>query len=275
MKKATFFFGFARACAIILLLLLATPTPPAVAGVRVVDSLIHERTSSPGANYTGSILVENTGETPCTIRVYQTDYLYSAEGKNIYGTPGKNPSSNANWITLSSNWLTIPAKETARVNYAVQVPPNHALQGTYWSMVMVEATDGQPVTAREDRNAFTLQAKIRYGVQILTNIGNTGTRQIRFLDRKIIDHDGQKILELDIENSGERVLFPLVSVQIYNAGGELIGNFHGRKTRILPTCSVRQKITLPNLRKGTYKALVIVDNGDQFVFGANYDLLIK
>jgi hypothetical protein len=270
-----FFPGFACPCVIILLLLLAALAPPAVAEIRVVDSLVHERTSSPGASYTGSILVENTGETPCTIRVYQTDYLYSAEGKNIYGTPGVNPSSNAKWITLSSNWLTIPAKETARVNYEVRIPPNHALKGTYWSMVMVEDADGQPVTAREDKNAFTLQAKIRYGVQILTNIGNTGTRQIRFLDRKITDHSGQKTLELDIENSGERVLFPLVSVQIYNAGGELIGNFHGRKTRILPTCSVRQKITLPNLLKGNYKALVIVDNGDQFVFGANYDLLIK
>ena len=59
MKK--FFPGLAYPYVIILLLLLAALAPPAVAEIRVVDSLVHERTSSPGASYTGSILVKTPG----------------------------------------------------------------------------------------------------------------------------------------------------------------------------------------------------------------------
>lgn len=274
MKPTASYPRFPRRPALIFLLLLLVPALPALAGVRVVNPLIHEQAVTPGARYEGSILLENTGESPCTIRIYQTDYHYSAQGKSTYGTPGENPLSNAGWITLSDNWLTIPAKATARVNYEVRVPNNPALRGTYWSMVMIEAIGNQPARARTE-DGFTLQARLRYGIQVLTNIGNTGTRRIRFLDRKLIDNGGEKILQLDIENTGERVLFPSVSVQLYTAKGELIGKFHGKKIRILPTCSVRQQIVLPNLQRGTYKALVIVDNGDQFVFGANYDLLIE
>lgn len=257
------------------LLLLFWSTGTFAAGIQVLGSLTQEKVTAIGANYDGSILIANTGKTACRARIYQTDYLFYANGTNIYGTPGKIPSSNANWITLGSKWVTIPGNETAAVNYKVQVPQNPGLRGTYWSMLMVEAVDDQPVVGAKAQNTLSLQTKIRYGIQIITHIGNTGKRQIRFLDRKLINQDGQNILQLDIENSGERALFPIVSVQLFNNDGKQIGNYRGAKIRILPTCSVRQRINLPNIPKGKYKALVIVDNGDQYVFGANYDLVIE
>src|SRR5690554_2475565 len=257
----------------LLLTLLGSANTFAAANIKVIGPLVQETTTNIGAVYNGNILIENTGETPCTARIYQTDYLYYAQGTNIYGTPGENPSSNANWITLGANWVTIPAKDTATVNYKVQVPQNSDLPGTYWSMLMVEPADDQAIRGRKD--TITLQTKIRYGIQVITHIGNTGTRRIRFLDRKIITDNGRKILELDIENCGERALFPSVSLQLFSDSGNLIGNFHGRQTRILPTCSIRQRINLPNIPRGKYKALVIVDNGDEYVFGANYDLVIE
>ena len=139
---------------------------------------------------------------------------------------------------------------------------------------MVEAADDQNVSGGKGRGAVTLQTKLRYGVQVITDIGNTGSRRIRFLDRKMIIDGSRRFLQLDMENSGERALTPVMSLQLFNARGELISNNQGDEFRILPTCSVRQRINLPDLPKGRYKALVIVDNGDQYVFGANYDLVI-
>lgn len=272
MKKRLLFL---RLFITILLLFLGSVITYAAGSIKVLGSLVDERVATIGTSYDGSILLENVGKTPCQVRIYQTDYLYYADGRHIYGVLGENPVSNGNWITLGANWVTVPAQEKAEVHYKVKIPPNPGLRGSYWSMLMVEAEDDQPVNSEKGKGAIALRTKIRYGVQVITNIGNSGSRQIQFLDRQVINQDGRRILQLDIENSGERVLAPVVSMQLFNNDGKLLSNYQGDKLRILPSCSIRQRINLPDLPKGRYKALVIVDNGDQYVFGANYNLVIE
>jgi hypothetical protein len=102
----------------------------AAGGIRVIGELTQEKSVSCGSKYSGSLLIKNTGDTACKVRIYQTDYLFYANGTNIYGNPGGAPLSNAKWITLSSNYITVPVNETATVNYSVEVPPNKELRGT-------------------------------------------------------------------------------------------------------------------------------------------------
>jgi hypothetical protein len=275
MKKILFLLSF---FGLILMLSLGSKNALANNDIKVLGSLTHEKITSNGERYSGTILIKNTGENPCKVKVYQTDYLFYADGSNIYGPPASNPVSNANWITLSAKWIIIPAGETAPVNYSVQVPRNLDLHGTYWSLVMVESTadtSAGGTSAATGKYVLGLQTNIRYGVQIITDIKDTGTRRIEFLDKKIIDEKGKKFLQLDIKNTGERWLDPVVSVQLYNKDGKLLGTFSSAKSRIFPACSVRHSVYLPNISKGKYKALVIVDNGDQYVFGANYELTIQ
>jgi len=42
--------------------------------------------------------------------------------------------------------------------------------------------------------------------------------------------------------------------------------------RIYPGTSVRHKIDLSSLPGGKYMALVVADNGDEYIFGAQYTL---
>ncbi|HEX3046937.1 MAG TPA: hypothetical protein VHY08_19440 [Bacillota bacterium] len=249
----------------------------AAGGIRVIGELTQEKSVSSGTKYNGSFLIKNTGDTACKVRVYQTDYLFYANGTNIYGNPGSAPLSNAKWITLSSNYITVPVNETATVNYSVEVPQNKELRGTYWSIVMVEPVEDITDQTSEQKGKAVLGLKtiIRYGVQIVTNIEETGTRKIEFIDKRLINEKGKNLLQLDIKNSGERWLVPTVSVQLFDKDGKKSGAFRTEKIRIMPTCSVRCKIPLENITPGKYKALVIVDNGDQYVFGANYDLTIE
>lgn len=248
----------------------------ALGSIRVLGELTQEKVAGYGEKYSGMILIKNTGDTVCKVKIYQTDYLFYADGTNIYGNPGTAPMSNAKWIKLSPNFVTIPANDAATVNYNVEVPNNKSLRGTYWSMIMVEPVedDTPPLPGQKGKAVLGLQAVIRYGVQIITNIEDTGTRRIEFLDKRLIAENGRYILQLDIKNSGERWLSPQVSVQLFDKDGKKLGAFHIEKIRILPACSVRRKIPLDNIPSGKYKALVIVDNGDQAVFGANYDLTI-
>jgi len=265
------------------------------AGVLVMGELTRERTLQPGETFEGMINLKNTGETSCRVDVYQADYLFYADGSNIYGEPGSAVRSNANWLSVAPNRLTIPPNEMASVYYTVRVPQIQELAsaygnvqvqvlespdliGTYWSMVMVEpvAQTGAETIEDETRNVkMGIQTKIRYGIQMVTNIGDTGSRRIKFSNKKLINQDGRKIFQMDIENIGERWLSPAVWVEIYDNHGAKVGRFESSKKRIYPGCSVRHKVDLTNVPKGKYKALVVADNGDEYVFGAKYDFGIE
>lgn len=244
-----------------------------LANVSVVGALSREKTVEPGERFEGIILLKNKGEGPYEVRAYQTDYLFSADGKSIYGDPGSTPRSNATWLSLRPNRLTIPPKETASVYYTVQVPDRTDLNGTYWSIVMIEPMAETSLDGVEE-GKVGLRTVVRYGFQIIVHIGDTGARKIRFLDKQLISQDEKKTFQMDIENIGERMLAPFVWVELYNKDGMTMGRFESRKKRIYPSCSVRHKVDLTDVPTGKYKALVIIDNGDESVFGAQYELEI-
>jgi hypothetical protein len=245
------------------------------AGVSVIGGLSREKNVKPGERFEGIIHLKNNGDGSCQVKIYHTDYLFYADGRNIYGEPGGISRSNANWISLSPVRLTVPPKETASVSYAVQVPDAPDLKGSYWSMVMVEAIpESSPESLTEEKGKVKvgIQTIMRYGIQIITNIGGTGERRIRFLDKKLISQDGKRVFQFDIENTGERSLSPSVWVELYSKDGMNTGRFESSRLRIYPGCSVQHKVDFTDVPKGKYKALVVADNGDENVFGAQYDL---
>ena len=255
-----------------ILLLLLIPIG-SEAGVGVIGGLTREREVKAGETYRGLILIRNTGEAPQEVKVYQTDYLFFFDGRNLYGEPGKTPRSNANWITFSRSRVTIPPQETVSVYYTAKVPDDPSLAGTYWSILMVEPIpESHPQAAEEGKVKVGITQVIRYGIQFVTHIGDSGSRKIRFLDKRLIEKEGKRILQIDIENIGERWLRPYVWAELYNEAGLAVGRFESRRSRIYPRTSVRHRMDLTGLPKGRYKALVVVDNGDRYVFGAQYKL---
>jgi len=244
-----------------------------VAGVSVTSGLTYEKKAQAGKTYQGIIQLRNTGEDPQEVKIYQTDYLFFCDGRNIYGEPGKDPRSNADWITFSPHRLTIPPKGTSQVNYTLEVPDNETLTGTYWSMIMIEGiSSSSPEAARQEKDKITfgISQVIRYGAQMVTQIGDTGARKLKFLKTRILKEDKERILQLDIENIGERLLRPALWVELYDEKGKSVGKFEGGKLGVYPTTSVRFRIDLSRVPKGKYKALVVADCGGDDLFGATY-----
>ncbi|HQI79999.1 MAG TPA: hypothetical protein PLR71_00445, partial [Deltaproteobacteria bacterium] len=71
-----------------LLALLAWLPPAAQADISVEGGLTYEKTSRPGEQYQGVIMLKNQAEAPREIKIYQTDYRFDYEGKTTYGEPG-------------------------------------------------------------------------------------------------------------------------------------------------------------------------------------------
>ena len=267
--------GIAKIFCVIFFLWLLIPTC-GEAGVSVTGGLTHEKVVEISETYQGTILVKNNSDKLEEVKIYQTDYLFFCDGRNIYGEPGKDARSNADWISFSPARLIIPSQETAAVNYIIMVPEDKSLAGTYWSMIMVEGIGKDSPEAstapEEDKTKISIRQVMRYGIQIVTHIGDSGIRNLKILDQKFIKEKENYLFQLDIENVGERWLRPQVWAELYNQKGSFIGKFSGGVLRIFPGTSVRYRIGLNDIPSGEYKALLVIDNGDEYVWGLQYNL---
>ena len=244
------------------------------AGIIVVGNLARTSTIKPGESLDGIILIKNNDKESADVHVFQTDYLCYADGSNDYGAPGKATRSNAGWITVSPTRLKIAPGETQPVRYKGKVPVDPKLHGTFWSMIMVEPGSAPTITPEGKTNqvAVGLQTKIRFAVQIVTEVGQSGTRSLQVQEKRIVQGEGKRALQLDIANDGERLLLPMMTVELFDQGGASIGRFEAGRARIYPACSVRAKVDLTDVPAGKYAAMVLLDSGDAQVMGAQYDL---
>jgi hypothetical protein len=251
--------------------------PSSRAGISVIGNLARTTTIKPGDPFEGVILVKNNGNAPAEARIFQSDYLAHCDGSNDYGEPGHTPRSNANWITLSPSRLKLAPGETQPVRYKGRAPADAKLRGSYWSMIIVEPGSAPAITpeGKPDTVAVGLQTTVRFAVQIVTEIGKTGTRSLQVLQKCLLQVDGKRFFQLDIGNDGERLLIPAIGVELFDQKGASLGRFDAGRTRIYPTCSVRAKIDLTDLPCGKYVAMVLLDSGDAQVMGAQYDLELQ
>ncbi len=79
-------------------------------------------------------------------------------------------------------------------------------------------------------------------------------------------------LQVSLKNTGERLLNPSLSLELYDKSGTQVDRFEAQAERIFPGTSVRQDFELGNLSPGEYTAVVIADAGGEAVFGTRYTL---
>ena len=277
-KRRTLWQGWCNSLTLpSLALLLAVP---AGARASVVGALTRERTARIGEQYQGTIVLGNNKLEPKEVKLYQTDYLFFCDGRTQYGEPGKLRRSNADWVTFSPSQLTVPPEGQAVVNYTIEVPEHKSLVGTYWSILMVEPiTEESPESALRPEGGEAgvgIRQVVRQAIQFVTHIGDTGSPKPRFVGTKLLaKQDGGQILQVDLENEGDRWMKPQVWAELFNEEGRSIGKFESGTKRIYPGTSVRYQIDLSAVPQGEYKALVVGDAGGDHVFGARYTLKIQ
>jgi len=242
------------------------------AGVTVVGNLARQIKVQPGQAFDGVVLLKNTDSHPAEARIYQTDYSSRADGTSDYAEPGTSPRSNANWITLSPSRVKLAPGETVPVRFKGTAPKKADLRGSYWSMLMVEPNASAAASPETGKVSVGLQTLIRFGVQIVTEVGTQGTRSLQILDKSMAKADGKRMLQVDLANNGERLLIPNVALELFDRAGASIGRFDGGRTRIYPASSVRARVDLTDVPPGQYTAMLLLDSGDEQVMAAQYDL---
>ena len=115
-----------------------------------------------------------------------------------------------------------------------------------------------------------IRAIYRQAVQLVTNVGESGTQNLHVLASQVLCDGGKRIFRWDVENQGTSWLRPAVYADIYAGDGHPLGRIEGGRGRIYPGCSVRFDLDMSRLSMGKYTALVIADCGEDQVFGARY-----
>ena len=217
--------------------------------------------------------MRNHGDEVATARVYQKDYTFSSDGSNVYGDPGGSERSNAGWIAFGPKLTDIPPGGAVKIDYTVAVPDDGSLVGTYWSLLMIEEVPRAALAQPIDQMTAGVAQVLRYGVQVVTHVGDTGARTLRFADKALtVTQDGNRSFHADIENTGDRGLRPFLWLELYDAEGVRMGPYRSERKRLFPGTSVRYSVDLTEVPSGSYQAFVVVDNGDEYAFGAQYGM---
>ena len=247
------------------------------ASVSPVGELTHEKDVKPGERYRHEIVLRNTDSIPVEVKLYQTDYSFAADSGIHYDPPGKMPRSNAKWVALSRNTITVPPQATERVEYEVLVPGEKGLIGTYWSMIMVEpiSKDSRESAEALPENTTTISQVLRYGIQVVTNIGKGGQVELTFANPRLIQEEGKRLFAIDVANTGQRSLRTALWLELYSDKGSPVGKFQGSAQRLYPGTSACYKIDLGKTPNGKYLGMVAADAKGDNLFGANVELEIK
>ncbi len=256
------------------MVVLLFPVAQTMAGISVENGLTQVFKVNPGQTYTGEIEISNFGDKDQYARIYQRDYLFNYKGEAFYKKPGSIDRSNAKWIDINGNYVKVPAHKKLTVQYEIKVPDDSLLTGSYWSVILVEGVN------EIDTNSFSkgvnIQTVMRYAIQVITNIGNTGMRKLEFMAADLVKEDSVRYLQVDLKNSGERYLRPVLKLELFDKSGKSAGVFTAQPRKTYPGTSVRIKVYLDAaLPEGIYQALLVADTGEDDVFGVNLSLEIK
>lgn len=240
------------------------------AGVVVLNGLTHEYQVQPGESYRGTIQIQNAENAAKSVKVYQTDYWFSYTGESRHDSAGVVARSNANWITYNPELVTLAANQTTAIDFEIKVPADDTLRGTYWSVIMVEGI--VPPDTTSHTSGVTINTSIRYAIQIVTTIGESGTSDMQFLGLQMAKENDQNILNVMLENTGERLLRPELSIELFDESGSSVGVIKAERKKTYPGTSVRIELPLEGVKPGKYSGVLVADCDEDHIFGTNVSL---
>ena len=245
------------------------------AQISVLSNTVEEHVAAAGEAYVGRITIQNTGSSAETVRLYQTDYRFTADGTSNFDAAGRQMRSNAAWVSLQSPQITVLPGGTVSVPYSVNVPASDTLRGSFWSVIMVEGATKPATVADAQRGKVEvgLGTVIRYAVQVATHIGASGTRAVKFTQAGAVASDSSAAIELDVNDVGERAYRPVLWAELYDATGTIRGKAKQSRGLLYPGSSLRQHFDFGKLPSGTYKAVIFADTGEDTVYASQYTIV--
>lgn len=260
-------------CSFILLILLSL-IQESFASIIVINGLTHKHIGVNGSVITGSIQLKNEGDKEERAIIYRKALKLSCGQEADYTDIGSHSKSLGGWLKTNIDERVLQPEESYEVIYTITVPNNVTDIGTYWDLIMVEI--GEPVVEKT-KQGLQIKSKIRYGIQIITDIGTLEVPKLTFEKVEFKKSDksgGANTLNIQIKNEGLFLNMPKLSLEIFDKMGIKVKVVEGIQKNVYPQYCNTFVIELNELSKGLYDGVIVIDNGKD-LFGENISLEIE
>jgi|GEM_PF-2700069 hypothetical protein len=258
---------------IITLLVLIVCSVNLKAQIIIKSKLTQDYQLQEGVTREGKIVIKNTSKQKTAVKLYKRDYSFNANGNNYYRKPGSNKRSNAEWIFLDKNMITLLPFEEKTVNYLIKVPDKKKYFGTYWSMIMVEKVRITSVTDKNNSDqSIGFKQSIRYGIQIITNFSINKKLNLEYKNLKIKKQDSNTYnFELTVLNKDNYLLDSNSRLILINKNnGNVINEFVSPKRKLYPNTSIKVRKDFYLKDNIPYKIVAITGNNNSGYYGREY-----
>lgn len=235
-----------------------------------VNGLSYLNTMKPGESARVVVTLISDKDQPEMVDLKLCDYWCNSQGQHFFEEVGKQPRSNARWISLGTHREIVKPGQSKEVYLTINAPKEASLNGSYWSVLLIEPSDPLQ-TLKESEHGFQLQVKVRYAYHIVTHIGQ-GTPSLKIVKKGIEQLDGKKYFAVDVENTGNLFLNPKMTIKLFSKQGKLEKTMETETNRLYPGSSSRYISDAQNLSVGNYTAFLLLDNGDGKIFGDSFEL---
>lgn len=257
-----------------LLLIFLLPVCLLRANIVILNGLTHNYKVENGQVYKGKISIENTSSQPQSVKLFLQDFTYQSDGSISYTAPNMNVKTNAEWIKLNTNLITLKAKEKTEVFYEITVPKQLSNAGSYWSVIMVEPVEN--IKPNNEKEGINITSIVRYAIQVITDFDSEKAKpDLKFEGLKIEKENGSQILKVAIANNGNLYCKPTATIEIYKKDGQKLGVFSSQPMGLLPQTSKSFHIDISKMPAARYNAVLIATDEDENAFALNVELEVK
>lgn len=258
----------------LLILALISMKYPSFASVIILNGLTHVFSGNSGDELRGEVVLLNSSDEEQMVFFEINEVLFSCETPRIFTDKNPHEQSSSNWFLGESMSVLLSPREKYVYRFSMLVPKNKIEAGSYWSMLMI--TVENPIRQETLTNSVGLDTKIRYGVGLLTHVGNFDSVDLGFGSIEL-DTDSthtRKTLSVSIKNAGDFIEGVAMTLEIYDAGGKKIKKFETKRNMVFPGFCRSYDINISELPAGEYQCLLLADSRDDFT-GTNLPLILK
>lgn len=258
-----------------IILLLFLSSIKAFSGVVILNGLTHVHSGDIGNRIDGKIKLRNDSSKENKIIIYKQDLILSCDNTSIfeYKDINTNPRSMGDWLKVNIDEKILAPHEEYDVSYSIIIPKTATQRGSYWTVLMVEGAD--PIR-EEDKQMLQVGSKIRYAIQLITEIGSFESPKLQFenVEYKKGVNTVNNIVQVKLRNIGIYSAQAKILLEIYDAKGAKLKTYQASIRRIYPNLCNVFELEIKDLPKGTYDGVLIADNSKD-LFGSNVSIKIE
>lgn len=237
------------------------------ATVVITNGLTHRHAISGAVDkIEGKVIVRNDGLKESRVTIYKQDIIPDCTTGLNYTDISNHERSLGKWITTNVDEKLLSPQEEYSFYYTIEVPKGTDLTGTYWSILMVEVAD--PIK-EEQENGFTVESKVRYGVQVIADMGTYQSPKLTFENIEFTkDETNEKVIRVKLRNNGIFFSATKLNIELIDKNGNKTRTSIAEKRKLYPGYCNDFEVTIRDLPKGVFEGILIADNGVD-LFGSN------